>query len=220
MDITVSGIPAGESVAVTWSEPTTAASPRLASRQYLAATTSTSTPGVDVSCSVADCTLTQAQPHLVLTATVTDDVAHDLVITLVPSSGIDDPDPSDNSTTIHLQPAPPPPPTPYDVSVTAEEHGNSGKWTAVVAGLPTGFTGTLTVSIAGTFDAIPAGCTDINFPGGLYQCSGISNGSYDFDVHKGPMSGEPTFHIEVDGDPTTAGYAAEDSNPSNNDWPQ
>ncbi|GGO85680.1 hypothetical protein GCM10011584_06200 [Nocardioides phosphati] len=105
VDISVSGIPAGQSVAVTWSEPTTA-SPRVAARRYLAATTTTATPGLEVSCSDGNCTLTKARPTLTLTATVTDDRPHDLTISLVPSAGIHDPDLSDNSTTIHLEPAP------------------------------------------------------------------------------------------------------------------
>jgi outer membrane biosynthesis protein TonB len=219
VEVAVGGIPAGESVTVTWDEPTTA-SPRTAQRTYLSSAESTG-PGVDVSCSDENCVLTSTRTSLTLTATVTDGMEHDLTITLLPSAGINDPDPSDTSTTIHLKPAPvvDPEPTPYDVIVTADQNGQSGKWTVEVSGLPTGFTGILTVNVAGTLKSFPAECTDVFFPGGMYECTGIANGTYLFETDKGGLS-DPTFRIEVDGDPTTAGYADEETSTANNVWPR
>lgn len=218
--VSVAGIPAGETVTVQTSSTT--ASPRLAAqRQYLAATTS-SNDGVTVTCSDGDCVLTASRTSLTLTATVTDGVAHDLTITLVPSAGIHDPDLSDNSTTIRLEPAPVPQPTAYDVSISADENGNSGKYAATVAGLPADLTGTLTVNVPGLVellggDKLPTGCTSASLPLGLLgqriTCSDVGNGVYQFDLGHGLLSGDPTFTIE--GNPSAA-YVEPDSARGNN----
>jgi RNA polymerase sigma factor (sigma-70 family) len=199
--VTVAGIPEGETVEVAWS----GANARTAPRQYLSSASETAapTPGVAIRCSEDDCVLTADRPSLILTGTVTGDQPQLVTITLKPS--FTDPDSGDNSVHVTFKPAPvveEPEPTPYDVSVavtTKPGGGNAGKYDATVAGLPSGLSGTLTVTVPvliGINSTLPANCESEGWIlGSRVTCTNVVNSTYDFDFDA-LLSGSPTFTIE------------------------
>jgi RNA polymerase sigma factor (sigma-70 family) len=205
IDITVDDIPEGEHVEVTWSSGPVVAQRTSGQRQYLAGETTTAPSGVEVTCSDDDCLLTDARDTLTLAAKVLGDQPQELTITLVPSEGINDTNPNDNSTTVTLQPAAPDPePTPYDVSITAiaDPTGNSGKvkYDATVAGLPAGLLGTLTVTVPAVVSIdgnLPEGCTSSGWLlGSRITCTDVANGQYSFELDGLLIGDHATFEIE------------------------
>jgi RNA polymerase sigma factor (sigma-70 family) len=158
--VSASGIPAGQTV-----EVTSASAPSAPATARLATATATSAGGVAVACEAGDCVLTSSRTSLTLTADVTGTTAQDLTITLVPSAGINDPDASDNSTTLRLEPPAPPVTGDASVAVTFLPPQGLGdpkrRFDISATGVPAGESVTMTVTWIGlTPGSVPVGCTD------------------------------------------------------------